>query len=152
MAKDLISIDKKKYRNDSLSYALSLLGLLFNALYFITLYKNNNNFYYSYLMGISIIYNLLFMLLVFLAAEEVKIYQRNFSFLLLFFAIMQIFRIFYYPKLAFKADVLSLETYRLIIIYLVISSLFLIASAILSFRNSTILKRYVEGKLVTSHE
>jgi hypothetical protein len=147
MPRDLISIDKMKYKNDNLAFSLTILGLLANVFYFFTLYRNNNNFYYSYLMGISVLYNLIFMLTVFLTAEEVKTYHRKYSIVLFIAGIIQILRIFYYPKKAFAAEVLTADTYRTIKIYLIISSIMLILASIRSFWNSTILKLYIKGKL-----
>ena len=117
-----ISIDKMKYRKDTLSYSLTLLGLFANALYFITLYKNNGNFYYSYVMGISVIYNLIFMLMVFLSAEEIKVYKRPFSIVLFIIGIFQLVRILIYPKFALEAEAISQQTHRMLIIYIIISS------------------------------
>lgn len=142
-----VSIDKRKYKTDSISYWLTILGVLANVFYFITLYRRNNNFYYSYKMGISIVYNLVFMLLVFLSAEEIKYYRRPFSVLLVLVGLLQIARIFYYPKQAFEAKVLPADAYLAIKIYLIISAVLLITAGIISFVNSTILKRYIEGKL-----
>lgn len=142
-----ISIDKRKYKTDSLSYTLTILGLLANVFYFITLYRNNYNFYYSYKMGISVLYNLIFMLLVFLSAEEIKYYKRPYSFLLCLIGLGQFARVFYYPKQAFDAGALPANSYLAIRIYLIISAVLLISAAIISFINSTILKRYIEGKL-----
>ena len=40
-----IKVEKMKYKNDSISYALVLLSLVVNILYFANLYKNNAQFY-----------------------------------------------------------------------------------------------------------
>ncbi|MGI5846270.1 MAG: hypothetical protein ACOX7D_03790 [Alphaproteobacteria bacterium] len=142
-----ISIDKMKYRKDTLSYSLTLLGLFANALYFITLYKNNGNFYYSYVMGISVIYNLIFMLMVFLSAEEIKVYKRPFSIVLFIIGIFQLVRILIYPKFALEAEAISQQTHRMLIIYIIISSALIVSASICSFYKSTKLKKYKEGKL-----
>lgn len=147
MARNWASIDKMKYKKDSLSFALAILGLIANVLYFFNLYKNNDNFYYTYLMGISVIYNLIFMLIVFLSAEEVKAYNRKFSYVLFALGLIQFFRIFFYPKLATNKEALSDNAYLTLTIYLIISGLFLILAAARSFWKSTLLKLYTEGKL-----
>ncbi|MDD3999461.1 MAG: hypothetical protein PHX62_01020 [Bacilli bacterium] len=148
MAKSWVSIDKRKYKTDSLSFFLAIIGLIANVFYFFTFYKNNNNYYYSYMMGISVLYNLIFMLIVFLAAEEIKNYRRPYSVLLFVIGLIQIFRIFFYPKQALDAGFLDPKSYMLLAIYLLISSVFLISSAVVSFWNSTTLKRYKEGKII----
>lgn len=144
MKKTNISIEKMFYKNDKLSYSLTLVGLLLNVFYFFTLYRNNGNFYYTYEMGISVIYNLLFMLFVFLSAEEVKVYKMPFSFVLMIIGLGQIARIFYYPHKAYINGVLPEKRYETIIIYLVISAFFLIVAGIISLIKSTLLRNYLE--------
>jgi hypothetical protein len=150
MARNWASIDKMKYKKDSLAFAFAVLGLIANVVYFALLYKNNSNFFYSYMMGISVIYNLVFMLIVFLSAEEVKTYHRNYSFVLFVLAGIQFFRIFFYPRRALKAEVITGDAYLRMAICLAVSGVFLLFAAIKSFWSSTILKRYLEGKIKTS--
>jgi hypothetical protein len=146
-----VSIDRKKYKKDGLPYGLTLLGLLVNVFYFFTLYKNNDNFYYSGLMGISVLYNLLFMLIVFQSAEEIKNYRRKYAIGLFLIGLGQIFRIIFYPRMALNAGALSAETYKVIAVYLSLSALLLVAASIISFINSTILRRFIEGKIKIPH-
>lgn len=142
-----VSIEKLKYRNDGLSYALILLGLAVNVVYFILLYQNNNNFFYSLNVGFSIIYNLLFMLFIFLCAENIKKYNCKYAYLSIAFGIMQFVRIFKYPKQALNAGGLEQSQYVVITFVLIASAILLIAGSITSIIKSTILKRFVEGKL-----
>lgn len=142
-----VSIEKLKYRNDGLSYALILLGLAVNVVYFILLYQNNNNFFYSLNVGFSIIYNLLFMLFIFLCAENIKKYNCKYAYLSFAFGVMQIIRIFNYPKQALNVGGLEQSQYVVINFVLIASAIFLIAGSITSVIKSTILKRFVEGKL-----
>ena len=65
-------IEIMKYKRNSLSYSLILIGLIFNIIYFIKLYQENDLYFYNISMGISVIYNLMFMLFVFLSAEKLK--------------------------------------------------------------------------------
>lgn len=141
-----ISIEKKKYRKDSLSFWLLILGLLLNIFYFFTLYRNNDNFYYTYKMGLSVLYNLIFMLLVFLSAEEVKNYHSGFGILSIIIGALQLGRIFIYPKQAFEAGVLQLASHNAIIVYLILSALCLIAGGIVSIYRSTILKNFIKNQ------
>ncbi len=142
-----VSIEKLKYRNDGLSYALILLGLAINVVYFILLYQNNNNFFYSLNVGFSIIYNLLFMLFIFLCAENIKKYNCKYAYLSFAFGLMQIVRIFNYPKQALNAGGLEQSQYVVITFVLIASAIVLIAGSITSIIKSTILRRFVEGKL-----
>ena len=147
-----IKVEKMKYKNDSISYALVLLSLVVNILYFANLYKNNAQFYYTIEMGMSVLYNLIFMLGVFMCAEFIKKYNRNYAIATFVLGIMQIVRIFNYPLDALKEGALSQGNYNQLVIFLVISGALLIAGSIISFVNSTLLKEYVAGRLKVKEE
>ena len=89
--------DRMRFTKNTLSSRLALLAIVFNVLFFVSIYKVNNTEYYTWLMGISILYNLVFMLAAFLSSEGVKNYKVPFSFLLLALAAGQVVRIFIYP-------------------------------------------------------
>lgn len=147
-----IKVEKMKYKNDSISYALVLLSLVVNILYFANLYKNNAQFYYTIEMGMSVLYNLIFMLGVFMCAEFIKKYNRNYAIATFVLGIMQIVRIFNYPLDALKEGALSQGNYNQLVIFLVISGALLIAGSVISFVNSTLLKEYVAGRLKVEEE
>jgi hypothetical protein len=141
-----VSIEKLKYRTDKLAYSLAILGLIINVLYFTTLYINNDNFYYSWKLGISVLYNLIFMLLVFLFAGEIKHYQANYAVLLTIIGLLQIVRIFVYPKQGLVAGALSQNTYTILCVYLMASGFLLISSGISSCIKSTILRNFIKNQ------
>lgn len=147
-----IKVEKMKYKNDSISYALVLLSLVVNILYFANLYKNNAQFYYTIEMGMSVLYNLIFMLGVFMCAEFIKKYNRNYAIATFVLGIMQIVRIFNYPLDALKEGAISQGNYNQLVIFLVISGALLIAGSVISFVNSTLLKEYVAGRLKVEEE
>lgn len=94
----LIKKDRLRYSKNKLSSNLTLLAIVFNALYFVSIYKSDvGSYYYSYIMGISVVYNLLFMLIAFLASEGVKSYKLNYSYVLAALGLGQIVRIFILP-------------------------------------------------------
>lgn len=143
---EILALEKMKYKKDKLSYALCLLGIVLNVFYFCALYKNNDQFYSTWKIGISVIYNLIFMLSTFLAAENIKNYNYKYSIFVFVIAILQVARIFIYPKQALDAGALESSKYALITIYLCISATLLFASAIISFIKGFSLKKYVEKK------
>lgn len=103
-----IKKDRLRYSKNKLSSSLTLLSILINALYFVSIYKSDvGSYYYSYMMGISIVYNLLFMLIAFLASEGVKSYKLNYSFVLMALGIGQLVRITIIPMKA-KDTVITL--------------------------------------------
>ena len=141
-----VYLDTLNYKNEKISYSLVLLGLVFNVLYFIALYNNDGQFYYTYNMGLSVIYNLLFMLFVFLSAENIKVYNKKYSYALLAIGIMQIVRIFNYPLDALNNGQLTSNQYTWICICLSLSALLLILGAVIGFIRSTMLENYRKSK------
>ena len=134
-----IQRDRMRFIKNSLSANLALLGILFNVFYFISICKSDvGTWYYTILIGASIVYNLVFMLAVFLSSEGVKNYKQGYSYLLAALGVFQIVRIFIIPARAHAAETLiNGETalvmqdgqfYR-VTTYLIISAGCLIASA-----------------------
>ena len=134
-----IQRDRMRFIKNSLSANLALLGILFNVFYFISICKSDvGTWYYTILIGASIVYNLVFTLAVFLSSEGVKNYKQGYSYLLAALGVFQIVRIFIIPARAHAAETLiNGETalvmqdgqfYR-VTTYLIISAVCLIASA-----------------------
>lgn len=94
----MIKKDRLRFTKNKLSANLTLLAILLNALYFVSIYKSDvGSYYYNFLIGISVIYNLLFMLVAFLSSECVKTYKVGYSFTLIGIGVGQIIRIFIIP-------------------------------------------------------
>ena len=95
---DLIKKDRLRFTKNVLSSNLTLLAIVFNALYFVSIYKSDvGSYYYTWMTGISVVYNLLFMLAAFLSSEGVKAYKLGYSFVLLGLGAGQIIRILIIP-------------------------------------------------------
>ena len=74
----VIKNDILRYKKNKLGSMLALLGIVFNCIYFMVLYAQvGSNFYYKWPIAIDVIYNLVFMLFVFLFSEQVKNYDRK---------------------------------------------------------------------------
>ena len=138
-----IKRDRMRFIKNSLASNLAILGILFDVFYFVSIYKSDvDTWYYTILIGGSIVYNLMFMLAVFLSSEGVKNYKKNYSYLLAVIGVLQIVRIFIIPTQAHNATTLiNGETvavmqdgqfYR-VAIYLILSAACLIASAAVNF-------------------
>ena len=96
-----IQRDRMRFIKNSRASGLALLGILFNVFYFVSIYKSDvSTWYYTILIGASIVYNLVFMLAVFLSSEGVKNYKKNYSYLLILLGVLQIVRIFIIPMRA----------------------------------------------------
>ena len=132
-----------RFIKNSLSSNLAILGILFDVFYFVSLYQSDvGTYYYNIQIGGSVVYNLIFMLAVFLASEGVKNYKKNYSYLLLAIGIMQIVRIFVIPMQAHTTPTIigGVETmvmgsgqFYTVVVFLAISAVCLIASAAVNF-------------------
>lgn len=148
-----IKKDRMRYEKNKQSADLAILSIVFNALFFISIYKSNmGSYYYTLLMGASIVYNLLFMLIVFLVSEGSKNYQINYSYIAIPVALLQFVRLFIYPRMAHSADITISETttkvmgnaqYTRCIIYLVLSGALLLLSAIIGIKKCNDLKAHL---------
>ena len=100
----LIKRDRLRFTKNKLSANLTLLAIVCNALYFISLYSTDiSTYYYNVMIGVSVVYNLLFMLISFLSSEGVKSYKLGYSFVLMALGVGQIIRIFVMPMAAKNA-------------------------------------------------
>lgn len=138
-----IQRDRMRFIKNSLSSNLAILGILFDVFYFVSIYKSDvDTWYYSILIGASIVYNLVFMLAVFLSSEGVKNYKKNYSYLLAAIGVLQVVRIFIIPARAHAATTVieGMETavmqdgqFYWVAACLIISAVCLIASAVVNF-------------------
>ena len=155
--------DRMKYTKNTASSRLALLAIVLNVLFFISIYRVNREEYYVWLTGVSILYNLVFMLAAFLASEGVKKYNVRYSILMMILGVGQIGRIFILPakmhmlhyeekipiyKVSKRMGqqiigydivdriVMSDEQFTRLVIYLSISALCLIAGALINWYKS----------------
>ncbi len=150
----LIARDRMRYIKNTQSANLCYLGILFNVLYFVNIYKSDvGTYYYNVLIGVSIVYNLLFLLAAFLASESVKSYVKNYSYALFFLGIMQFVRILIIPMRAHGATtIVNNETVKVMgngqfftcVIYLVISGLALLAAGYINLKKSNELTAHLK--------
>ena len=155
----LIQRDRMRFVKNSMCANLCYLGLLFDVFYFVLLYRSDvGTYYYTIQIGASIVYNLLFLLIVFLSSEEVKNYNKTYSYVLLAAGVMQIVRIFVIPMNAHSTtvfvngeDVLAMPDAKFIrcVIYLIISAACLIVSAVVNIIRCNTLEahnKYLESQ------
>ena len=99
-----IQLDRMRYTKNTFSSRLTYLAILFDVFYFVSIFESDvGTWYYSWLIGISIVYNLVFMLVAFLASEGVKSYKTGYGYMLLGLGVGQIVRIFILPMMAHTA-------------------------------------------------
>ena len=80
MVNEKIKLDRMRYVKDNLPSTFAILAIVFDVLYFVLIYKINNDFFYNSMIGVSIVVNLLFMLFGFWASMLLLIFRENFLF------------------------------------------------------------------------
>ena len=162
-----IEVDRMRFTKNTQSSRMAILAIVFNVLYFISIYKSDvGNYYYTALIGISIVYNLVFMLLTFLCSEGVKNYKRGFSWAMIALGIMQIVRIFiipakmhgtviekgaqtvlhilnYHIPATMDVAVMGLGQFILVVVLLILSALCLFRGAAVNFKKSRALADHI---------
>ncbi len=153
-----IQLDRMRFTKNSLGSRLVYLAILFDVFYFVSVYESDvGTWYYQALIGVSVVYNLVFMLLAFLSSEGVKNYKLGYGYLLLGLGAGQIARIFILPLMAHSAltkrsdpvlkkvmevPVMENSQFIWIVIFLLLSAAFCIAAGIISVIRSRKLAAY----------
>lgn len=150
-----IKRDRMRYTKDSFSANLVLFAIVLDALYFVSIYQTDvGSYYYTWVIGASIIYNLLFLLTAFLASEGVKNRKTGYTAILIAIGVMQIVRIFYLPAKAHSAvvTVSGVETavmtngqYIYVVGCLAISAVCCIVAAVTSYLNNKTLAEHMRS-------
>lgn len=150
-----IRMDRMRYTNDKLSANLVLAAIVLDALYFVSIYQTDvGSYYYNWVIGVSIIYNLLFMLTAFLCSEGVKSRKGGYPVALIVIGLMQFARIFYLPARAYAAVVdvngnllpaMKAGQHTYVVICLVVSGVCCVAAAVNSMIKSAQLKQYLQS-------
>lgn len=151
----LIKRDRMRYTKDKLSANLVLAAIVLDALYFVSIYQSDvGSYYYTWVIGASIIYNLLFMLSAFLASEGVKNRKTGYTALLIVLGVMQIVRIFYLPAKAHSAVVtvsgaevaaMGNGQYAYVVACLAVSGICCVAAAVISYINNKNLAEHMHS-------
>ncbi len=149
-----IQRDRMRFTKNSLSANLAIAAILFDVFYFVKIYQSDvGSYYYNYLIGISVIYNLIFMLAAFLSSEGVKNYKKGYSYLLLLLGAGQIVRIFILPMRAHSAvvstggaevAVMGDGQFMWLVVCLVASAVCLIASAVVNLSKCAALSEHMK--------
>ena len=153
MDKEKIKLDRMRYVTDSVPSSLAILAVVFDILYFVLIYKINNEFFYNFTMGVSIVANLLVMLFGFWCSIEVKNYHGKFGIFMICLGVVQIIRIMFYPMQAHNATtlvgedlvkVMSNAEFIKSLIYLLASAGCFIVGGLMSMKNSKTLNDYLK--------
>ncbi len=148
----IIKKDRMRFTKNTLSSTLCYIAILFNALYFVNIYSTDvNTYFYNIEIGVSVVYNLLFMLFTFLCSEEIKNYNKGFSVFAAIIGVLQIVRIFGIPMDAHntliivnkvEVSVIDDKQFALLVAYLIVSAACCIAAGVIGLVKATTLENY----------
>ena len=104
MDRETIKKDRLRYTTNKTSAKLTYLAIVFDVLFFVSIYQSNvNTYYYNIKMGVSVLLNLVFLLVTFLCSEGVKNYKISYAYTLLAVGVLQLIRIMGFPMAAHSA-------------------------------------------------
>ena len=154
----MIQKDRMRFIKNKLSANLAILAILFDVFYFVSIYQSDvGDYYYSILIGGSILYNLVFMLISFLSSEGVKSYKAGYGYVLLGLGAGQIARIFILPAMAhasltkrsdpvlkkvLEVPVMETPQFILVIVLLCLSAACCLAAGVVAVQRSHKLNAY----------
>ena len=145
-----IQLDRMRFTKNTTSSRLALLAIVFDVLFFISIYKSDvDTYYYTVLIGASIIYNLVFLLSAFLCSEGVKNYKPLYSWIMIVLGFIQVARVFILPMSAHSAvaasgaPVMGTAQFVRVLIYLIASALCLFAGAVINLNKSRALNAHI---------
>ena len=151
-----IKKDRLLYTKNKISTNLSYLGILFGVLYFVNIYQSDvGNYYYTATIGVSVIYNLMFLLVTFLSSEGLKNYKISYAYAIIGMGIMQIVRIWGIPTDAHStiATIDGVEQivmedgqYTYVVVMLLLSAASCILAGIIGIYKSVTLNNYKKEK------
>lgn len=156
MARNITDLkkDRMRYTKNTSSATQAYIAIIFNVLYFISIYSYNKyagDFYYNKQIGFSVISNLLFLLIAFLSSEGVKNYKISYSVVFIPLGLFQLLRIIGIPMNARKAEfsfegsltrVMNDKQFIFTCICLCCSALACFATAYTGIKKAKTLKKY----------
>ena len=149
----MVKKDRLRFTKNKLSANLILLAIVANALYFVSIYSSDvGRYYYAFFIGVSVVYNLIFMLAAFLSSEGVKSYKMSYSYVSIVLGILQIVRIFQIPMKAWKepnpvldAEIPTVMTdgqFRYVTICMIVSAVLLVLAGVIGIVKTATLNSY----------
>ncbi len=149
-----IKKDRLRYTKNTSSATQAYIAIIFNVLYFVSIYSYNKfagNFYYSKTIGFSVVCNLLFLLISFLASEGVKNYKMGYCIAFIPLGAFQLLRIVSIPTKAHNYEflldgsmtrVMNDKQFIFTCVCLCCSALACFATAITGIKKAKTLKEY----------
>ena len=147
-----IKVDRMRYTKNKLSSTLAYVAIVFNVLYFVSIYSSNiGNYYYNISMGLSVLCNLVFLLSAFLCSEGIKNYKIGYAYFLIILSVIQVARIFGIPKRAHEAiitlvdgdvNVMDEKQFTYVVVCLLISAVACLIAGVVGIYKTVVLEKY----------
>ena len=140
-----------RYQTDRFSSALCLVAIALNACFLISIYSNKN-FTPDIQLGADVLFNIIFMMVVFLISEKVKIYSISANLAAFALGGVQLLRTGWLPEKYLAAGsmidsvrlIAEFNVYYLIVSWLHLSALCLAAAGVIGFIKSARLRAHMK--------
>ena len=147
--------DRMRYTKDKLSANLLLVAIVADVLYFVNLYQTDvGSYFYNWQIGASVVYNLIFLLAIFLSSEGVKNRLNTYLPIMIGAGIMQFVRTSYIPLQAYKAvitiadqqiPVMEKGQFIYMAVCLAVSGVLILIACVTSYLNNKTLAAYLDS-------
>ena len=122
-----VKIDKMRFQENKISSTTAFLAIGFDAYYLLSVI-NNTEVTPTVIIALKILLNIAFILVVFLAMSKVKVYQKNWSYVLIVFGGLTLLRMLWMPaQLISNTDLSIVYRIHLFVILGIIASLLFIS-------------------------
>lgn len=147
--------DRMRYTKDTLSANLLLVAIVADVLYFVNLYQSDvGSYFYNWQIGASVVYNLIFLLAVFLSSEGVKNRVNSYLPMMIVAGVMQFVRIFYIPMQAHNSVITIADNqipvmgdgqFYYMVACLAVSGILILIASVTSYTNNKTLADYMKS-------
>ncbi len=132
---------RMQYQKDTLSSFLCILSIVCNVYYFICAFSGDG-VKPDAILGLDVLINIIFMMLVFLASEKLKVYSEHWGIIVIAMGMFEIARILILPEHYRRLDMLTGAAYIQTVAALALGGLSLIAAGLNSAVNVRVLKKH----------
>jgi len=129
-----------QYQTDKLSYSLCIFGIIFDMIYFVSLYTNRA-VVPDFTIGVDILVNIVFMMIAFLASEKLKAYEKKWNIYAALLGIIQAARVLWLPMHFKNLEMLVDKKLSFVIFCLLASALVMLLAGLNATINGRLLSK-----------
>jgi hypothetical protein len=139
--------NRMQYQTDKLSSTLCILSIIANIVFFVGIYTNRS-VDPDWVTGADVLINIVFMMIVFLSSEKMKLYTKKWNFYVMGLGAVQVLRVFWLPSHYKALEMLIGGRYLLAVISLLTSAALLFAAGLNSTYNIKLLSKLDDNTVV----